>query len=74
MRPGTNTFRIAFQDLLVLPGQYSVGIDLLGERGIEDSVQEAVIFEITASPETVRIKADTLGGAIVPRATIAALD
>ena len=74
VRPGTNTFRIAFQDLLVLPGQYSVGIDLLGERGIEDSVQEAVIFEITASPETARIKADTLGGAIVPRATISALD
>jgi ABC-type polysaccharide/polyol phosphate transport system ATPase subunit len=69
--PGVNTYRIAFQDLRLLPGQYAIGISVRDSRGDEDYVHEAVWFEITSSPEAARIDAQNFYGAIVASATIA---
>ena len=73
-RTGTSTFRIEFQDLRLLPGQYSLGIGILSDRGYEDAVHEAVLFEIIPSAETAEIDAQNFGGAVVPSATISVLD
>jgi homopolymeric O-antigen transport system ATP-binding protein len=70
VRPGANTFRIQFQNLRLLPGQYSFGISLRDGRGGEDYVHEAVLFEITSTPEAAEFDADTFRGAFVPSGTI----
>jgi lipopolysaccharide transport system ATP-binding protein len=73
VRPGMNTFRIAFQHLRLLPGLYFLGIGVNCGRGW-DYIPEAVQFEITPSPEAAQIDATTFGGVLVPSATIAILD
>ena len=70
MRSGINTFRVQFNDLRLLPGQYSLGINLGMGRGFESYIPEAVPFEITASPEAAAIDALYLGGALVASATV----
>jgi lipopolysaccharide transport system ATP-binding protein len=74
VRPGINTFRIEFQDLHLLPGQYSLGIGLGCDRGVEDWIPEAVLFEVTTSPEAARIDAQNFGGAVLASATISVLN
>jgi lipopolysaccharide transport system ATP-binding protein len=74
VRPGLNTFRIAFQHLRLLPGRYSLDIDVWGDRGDHDRINEAVQLEITPSPEAAKISAQYFGGAIVPFATISIMD
>jgi lipopolysaccharide transport system ATP-binding protein len=73
MQPGINTFRIRFQNLLLLPGNYRLGTYLSGERGLEDGIDEAVSFEITASPDAAEIDAQGFGGAVVPAAIVSVL-
>ena len=70
VRPGTNTFRVEFQNLRLLPGQYFLGISLRCNRGLEDLIHEAVQFDITPSAEAADIDAQRLGGALVPSATV----
>jgi homopolymeric O-antigen transport system ATP-binding protein len=70
VRPGANTFRIAFPGLRLLPGQYSLGIGVGSGRGWDYFVPEAVQFEITSSPEAAEIDAAGLGGVLVPFATV----
>ena len=74
LRPGTNTFRIAFPQLRLLPGQYFLGMALDCGRGCEDLINEAVFFEVTSSPEAAKINAPELRGAMVPSATVFILD
>ena len=74
VRPGINTFRIRFEQLRLLPGHYSLGFALRSDRGAEDWVPDAVLFEVTTSPEAAAIDAQGFGGALVASATISVLD
>jgi ABC-type polysaccharide/polyol phosphate transport system ATPase subunit len=72
--PGINTFRIKFNDLRLLPGQYYLGINLGAGRGFESYIPEAVTFEVIASDEASAIDAQLLGGALVASATVSIID
>jgi ABC-type polysaccharide/polyol phosphate transport system ATPase subunit len=74
VRAGTNTFRVEFKDLRLLPGQYFLGINLGTGRGFESYISEAVPFEITASPDAAAIDSDFLGGVLVASATVSSID
>ena len=74
VRPGINTFRIEFQDLRLLPGQYSIGFNLGCGRGFENAIPDAVQFEITSSPAAAEINAESFNGAVVASATVNVLD
>ena len=74
LKPGINNLRIVFENLRLLPGHYSLGFCLRCDRGIEDWVPEAVLFEVTTSPEAAEIDADTFGGAFVPSATVSVVE
>jgi ABC-type polysaccharide/polyol phosphate transport system ATPase subunit len=74
VRPGINTYRITFQQLNLLPGQYFLGIALACDRGFEDYIRDALLLEIAPSPESARINAEMLHGAIVTSATVSILD
>ena len=73
VRPGKNLFRIEFQDLRLLPGQYSLGIGVRDDAGGIDYIHEAVLFEIIPSPDSARINAQTFGGVIALCARISTL-
>jgi lipopolysaccharide transport system ATP-binding protein len=74
LKPGTNVLRIAFQHLLLLPGQYFLGMALSCGRGFEDYVPEAVSFEITSSAMAAAISANVLKGAFVASAKVSILN
>lgn len=74
VRPGINTFRIEFCHLRLLPGSYSFCIGLRDGQGGEEYIPDAVLFEITSSPEAAEIDAQNLKGAFVPSATVSILD
>jgi len=74
IRPGLNTFRIQYKNLRLLPGQYYIGLGIIGDRGYDDGVNDAVQFEITASPEAARIEVHHFGGALAASATVSVLD
>ena len=76
VRSGINTFRIEFQHMPLLPGQYFLNIGLGADRGFdyEDWIPEAILFEVTPSPEAAAINADFFGGAFVPSANVSILD
>ena len=73
-RSGLNTFRITYQNLRLLPGRYSLGFGIIGDRGYEDAVNEAVQFEVTSSVEAAQIEAHHFGGALVASAQVSVLD
>ncbi len=70
VQPGLNTFRIRFQHLRLLPGQYALGISVRDSRGDEDYVHDAVQFQIVSSSEAAEINADTFGGVVVASASV----
>ena len=74
VQPGLNTFRVEFRDLGLLPGQYVLGIGLRDSRGNEDWIHEAVLLEITSSPEAAEINAGSFPGAFALSATVSNLD
>lgn len=71
---GVNTFRIEFQDLRLLPGQYFLGVGVGGDRDFDDWVREAVFFEVRSSPVGAEIGVDLFRGAIVPTAKVSLTD
>ena len=73
VRPGINTFRIEFQHMRLLPGRYFLNIGLGSGRGFEDWSREAVLFEVTASPEAAELDAGFFRGALVPSASVSIL-
>jgi lipopolysaccharide transport system ATP-binding protein len=73
IQSGVSTFRIEFKQLRLLPGQYSLGIALRSDRGVEDWIPEAVLFEITTSPEAAKINAQTFGGILAASAIFSTL-
>ncbi len=74
VHPGINTFRIEFQHMRLLPGQYFLGINLDCGRGFENYIPEAVQFEIISSPDAAEINAENFGGVVVPSATVSIVD
>ena len=74
MRAGTNTFRIAFEHLRLLPGQYFLGFSLVSNQRVEDALHEAIRFQVMPTAESVEIDADKMGGAFVPSVTTYNLD
>jgi len=76
VRPGTNIFRIEYQNLRLLPGRYSLGFGIIGDRGYyDDGVNsDAVQFEIIPSPEAVKMEAHHFGGAMAASARVTRLD
>jgi lipopolysaccharide transport system ATP-binding protein len=74
VRSGTNTFRIGFPELNLIPGQYFLGIAVTGKNGLEDYLNEAVSFEVISSAESARINTAALKGALVPRGSVTALN
>lgn len=73
LQSGMNTLRIGFPDLRLLPGRYFFSFGIRAGRSLEDWIPEAVAFEITPSPESAEIDADTWEGAIVPNGTVVTL-
>jgi lipopolysaccharide transport system ATP-binding protein len=74
VRAGLNVFRIRFQDLHLLPGRYYLGMALHSDRGREDSIREAVHFEVTPSAQSAEISADIFDGALTASAQIFVLE
>jgi homopolymeric O-antigen transport system ATP-binding protein len=74
VQPGINIFGVRFKHLNLLPGQYSLGISVRDNRGAEDYVHEAIVFEIIPSQEAADIDAQNFNGAVVASATIATLN
>ena len=73
VRPGINTFRIELQEPALASGRYLLGFGIIGDRGYEDAVNEAVQFEITASSEAAQIEAHHFGGALAASAKVSVL-
>lgn len=74
IKPGMNTFRIEYQNLRLLPGRYYIGFGIIGDRGYEDGVNDAVQFEVTTSPEAAKLETHHFGGALAAGATVSVLD
>src|SRR5262249_54194556 len=62
------------QHLPLLPGQYYLGIALHCDRGVGDSIREAVDFEVNPSPQSAEINAEIFGGALTASALISPLE
>jgi lipopolysaccharide transport system ATP-binding protein len=75
VRPGLNVFRIDYEDLLLLPGQYFLGFGIRATKGgaFEDYLPEAVSFEVSVSAQSAAINARTFRGSLVPRVHLARL-
>ena len=71
---GPNTFRIIYQDLLLLPGQYYLGMAIGSTKGVEDYIANVVQFEVVPSDKGARVSTFTLGGAFVPRVAISKVE
>jgi ABC-type polysaccharide/polyol phosphate transport system ATPase subunit len=76
VRPGINTYRVKFQHMRLLPGQYYLSIGLGSGRGFDnaDWIPEAVLFEVVPSVESAAMNVDFFGGAFVPTVDISLLD
>jgi lipopolysaccharide transport system ATP-binding protein len=73
LRSGSNVFRVEYGDIILLPGQYYIGLGLRSMRGFEDYIPDAVSFEVTVSEKSAEINAQTFGGLIVPRVAISTI-
>ena len=71
---GINTFRIIYQDMQLLPGQYHLGIAIRSTRGAEDFIGNALLFEVVQSDKAAKINTHTLGGAFVPKVSISRIE
>jgi lipopolysaccharide transport system ATP-binding protein len=65
--PGIYDFTAAYQDILLVPGHYSMGIGLRSDLGFEDYIPDALAFEVTASKESGDAKTYTRKGSIIPK-------
>jgi lipopolysaccharide transport system ATP-binding protein len=73
---GLNVFRITYQNMQLLPGQYYLGIGIRSARafGFEDYIPNAIAFEVLPSEKSAQINAHTFGGVLVPSVEILHLD
>ncbi len=73
LQAGQNIFRVEYEEMRLLPGQYSFGIGLRSDRGFEDYVSEAAIFEVTPSALSAQFNTQTFHGVVVPTARVVLL-
>lgn len=73
LSPGRNTFQIIFENMLLLPGQYYLGLDIRSKERSEDYIPNAFPFEVVKSDKFAEINGH-LGGAFVPSATISKVE
>jgi lipopolysaccharide transport system ATP-binding protein len=71
---GATNFRVAIEDMTLLPGHYFLGIELRSSRGVEDHLSEAVSFEIVTTAEAATFDAQLLGGAVIPKVNLMMCD
>jgi lipopolysaccharide transport system ATP-binding protein len=71
---GLNAFRIRYDDLALLPGQYHLGIGLRSKEGVEDYLPEAVSFEVLVSAHSVQANMQSFGGVLVPRVSVSNIE
>ena len=69
LKPGINCFKIEYHNLTLVPGRYSLGVALWCDQSVEDVVEDAVIFEVTATPETAWL--NEFNGALLASASVA---
>jgi lipopolysaccharide transport system ATP-binding protein len=69
LKSGSNSFEITFQNLTFVPGDYSLGIALWCDRGLEDRVEDAAAFEVSESAESGKVEG--FKGALVASASVA---
>jgi len=72
LSPGDNVFRIQYRELRLLPGQYSIGINVHSAQNFadEDYVPNAVAFEVIPSELSAAFGSQNFAGAIVPNVEI----
>jgi lipopolysaccharide transport system ATP-binding protein len=70
LRSGRNVFRVEYQDMAILPGQYTLGIGLRSGRGLEDYLNDAVQFEVRTNEKLADINANGFGGVFIPRVAV----
>lgn len=75
-QPGLNAIRIEYEDLRLLPGQYSLHIGVRATAGgaLDDYIPDAVTFEVVASAEAAVINSRTFGGSLVPRVRLSKVE
>jgi ABC-type polysaccharide/polyol phosphate transport system ATPase subunit len=75
VRPGINAFRVEYEDLVLLPGQYFLGVGIRSGPGqdFEDYVADAIQFEVAASARSAEINSRRFGGVLVPRVRLSPL-
>src|SRR5262249_8586070 len=74
LQPGRNMFSLEYENVELLPGQYSLGIGLRSDGGFEDYVPEAVSFEVVVNSASANINTQSFGGVIVPVVNVSKLE
>ncbi len=69
IRPGSYEITAKYQDLVLLPGHYDLGIALASDLGLEDYIPDSLHFQIIESKEAGDIKAHYRNGVIIPKLT-----
>ena len=70
INPGEYEILAKFNDLLLLPGTYALGLGLksgVSDMVMEDYIQEAAYFEVTPSDNSAQYRAYTRRGAFIPK-------
>jgi lipopolysaccharide transport system ATP-binding protein len=70
LKKGTHTIVYSFEELVLLPNKYFVGLGLRSEYGFEDYLQRAFEFEVVISDLVLTDKTTTRKGFIVPTVKI----
>jgi hypothetical protein len=64
--PGVYRIEVEYDNLTLVPGQYYLGIGFRSERGIDQYVPEAVVFEVASNEASAALGADSFEGYVVP--------
>lgn len=67
---GLNVFCVEYDQMLLLPGQYSLGFWIRSSKGLEDHVSEAMEFEVATNVDAAKIDSGGFAGVLVPTAKV----
>jgi lipopolysaccharide transport system ATP-binding protein len=67
IKPGTYEITAEYQDLVLLPGHYVLGVALSSDIGLEDYIPDSLHFQITESKEAGDIRAHNRNGVLIPK-------
>jgi hypothetical protein len=66
LQPGTHRFHVTYRSMKLVPNNYSFGIGLKSNFGMEDRHPKAFSLDVVESEVSSKTKADTFQGYIVP--------